>query len=686
MTMRQLKRWPSAAAIAAVSVLALGVGSLSFEDTALAKGGGPNGGLTSLKGIQAPLPDLTGIVTDKSWAVALGKALFWEANAGSDGQACASCHFHAGADSRVSNALDPDERAVPGDHTFQPTFAGAGGPNYTLTGADFPFHRLSNITDRNSTVTFDSNDVVSSAGTFDGTFVSTSRDGTERCTTRAADEFTYQGKDTRHVEPRNVPTVVNAVFTDRNFWDGRANNIFNGQNPFGPRDANATITVNDGHGHLSNEKLALKNSSLASQAVGPPGSNFEMSCSGRSFSDIGKKLASLKALSTQKVAADDSVLASLVSPSGKGLTITYHDMIQKAFAPKYWSDTMLPSGYTQTEANFSMFWGISIMLYEATLISDDSPFDRYMANGQKPVSGFGDLEKKGLDLFTSGNTDCAQCHSGPAFTKAALAINGDGPVSRMQMADGGIALYDTGFYNIGARPTQNDQGLGVGDGITGAQLAYARQYVDGVNLDGITVNPCGFEAQFVPCNVLPGDFGPLTQRVAVDGAMKVPSLRNIAQTAPYFHNGGEGTLAQVIEFYNRGGDSRTVPGGDTTGTGPLGEDTPSFTPTGSNLDPKMKKRSLSASDQAALVAFLQSLTDDRVRCHAAPFDNPELKLSNGVKTPLSTQTNEDGTTGAAENYITLAPIGKNGLGAKCASVSNVGSFDQLPATMRALSE
>jgi cytochrome c peroxidase len=347
---------------------------------------------------------------------------------------------------------------------------------------------------------------------------------------------------------------------------------------------------------------------------------------------------------------------------------------------------MLPSGYTQTEANFSMFWGISIMLYEATLISDDSPFDRYMTNGQNAIQGFGDLEKKGLDLFTSGNADCSTCHTGPAFTKAALAINGDGPVSRMVMGDGGIALYDTGFYNIGARPTQNDQGLGVGDGITGAQLAYARQYVDGVNLDGITVNPCGFEAQFVPCNVLPGNFGPLTQRVAVDGAMKVPGLRNIAQTAPYFHNGGQGTLAQVVAFYNRGGDSRTVPGGDTTGTGPLGEDTPSFTPTGSNLDPKIKKRSLSASDQAALVAFLQSLTDDRVRCHAAPFDNPELKISNGVKTPLSTQVNADGTTVAAENYITLAPIGKNGLGAKCASVSNAGSFDQLPATMQALSE
>src|SRR5471030_1519882 len=108
MTMRQLKRWPNAAAITAVSVLALGVGSLTLGDAALANGGSSSG-LRSLKGIQAPLPDLTGIVTDKTAATALGKALFWEAKAGSDGQACASCHFHAGADSRVTNQIDPDE-------------------------------------------------------------------------------------------------------------------------------------------------------------------------------------------------------------------------------------------------------------------------------------------------------------------------------------------------------------------------------------------------------------------------------------------------------------------------------------------------------------------------------------------------------------------------------------------------
>ena len=53
------------------------------------------------------LPDLTGIVKNPDWAVVLGKALFWDIAVGSDGMACASCHFHAGADARISNALSP---------------------------------------------------------------------------------------------------------------------------------------------------------------------------------------------------------------------------------------------------------------------------------------------------------------------------------------------------------------------------------------------------------------------------------------------------------------------------------------------------------------------------------------------------------------------------------------------------
>ena len=49
--------------------------------------------------------------------------------------------------------------------------------------------------------------------------------------------------NTRNVEPRNTPSNINAVFNFRNFWDGRANNTFNGVNPFGRRAITADPTA-----------------------------------------------------------------------------------------------------------------------------------------------------------------------------------------------------------------------------------------------------------------------------------------------------------------------------------------------------------------------------------------------------------------------------------------------------------
>jgi len=63
---------------------------------------------------RVPIPPVPGlldgtspIVVDKNMAIALGKALFWDMNVGSDGQACGSCHFKAGADSRTINQVNP---------------------------------------------------------------------------------------------------------------------------------------------------------------------------------------------------------------------------------------------------------------------------------------------------------------------------------------------------------------------------------------------------------------------------------------------------------------------------------------------------------------------------------------------------------------------------------------------------
>ncbi|MDR4651408.1 MAG: hypothetical protein MRJ52_03285 [Nitrosomonas sp.] len=64
---------------------------------------------TSLKG--APVPEVPGlldgpdpVIINKEKAIILGKALFWDMNVGSDGVACATCHFHAGADRRTKTS------------------------------------------------------------------------------------------------------------------------------------------------------------------------------------------------------------------------------------------------------------------------------------------------------------------------------------------------------------------------------------------------------------------------------------------------------------------------------------------------------------------------------------------------------------------------------------------------------
>ena len=136
--------------------------------------------LASLSSVPIPpVFGLEGIVADKAAAVQLGKALFWDMQAGSDDvQACASCHFNAGADSRPNNEVNPGQAG--GDNTFQigTPFDGKIGPNHHYNpgtadagfggfhDGDFPFHKLSNVNDSHSNVISDVNDVSGSQGVF----------------------------------------------------------------------------------------------------------------------------------------------------------------------------------------------------------------------------------------------------------------------------------------------------------------------------------------------------------------------------------------------------------------------------------------------------------------------------------------------------------------------------------------
>src|SRR5215207_9084537 len=68
-----------------------------------------------LRAVAAPLPSNLGdFIADTDAAIALGKALFWDMQVGSDGiQACASCHFRAGADPRSKNQVSPGLNRMP---------------------------------------------------------------------------------------------------------------------------------------------------------------------------------------------------------------------------------------------------------------------------------------------------------------------------------------------------------------------------------------------------------------------------------------------------------------------------------------------------------------------------------------------------------------------------------------------
>jgi cytochrome c peroxidase len=621
--------------------------------------------LLSLKTVEIPpVWGIDNFVRDEQAAIALGKALFWDAKVGSDGQACASCHFHAGADNRLKNQLNPGQRG--GDNLFNATPTGGGGPNYTLTPADFPLFRLFDPKDRNSAVVFETNDVVSSQGTFSGDFVSLQPNGEEKCGNRPMDEFSVHGLLTRRVAPRNTPTVINAVFNYRNFWDGRANNVFNGSSPFGQRDTAATVLKAQGDGSAVPVAMALVNASLASQAVGPALSDVEMSCAGKTFKQLGRKMLPMRALSSQRVHPQDSVLASYRHSKLEGLNKTYEEMIKQAFASEWWRATGKFDGYTQMESNFSMFWGLAIMLYESTLVSDEAPIDKFVGWSGTPAdpNALSVQERRGLAIFRGSKAMCVSCHRGAEFTSAATQLQpnrGDtNLVEHMFVGGGQLGIYDNGFYNIGVRPTKEDVGVGGTDPF-GNSLSYSRQYLSWLSgnsiPDQLQVKPCLFtiKTDIFDCWTNPD---PNMARVGVDGAFKVPSLRNVALTQPYFHNGSRFTLEQVVDYYNRGGDRRGPDGNDTSGF------TDALATNGgmSNVHPVVRPLGLTSTEQADLVAFLRNaLTDRRVACEQAPFDHPELRITNGHvgNTQLITSRTKD--TKGMDAYITLPQVGANGL-------------------------
>jgi cytochrome c peroxidase len=851
---------PSSGTRAVLRVCALVVAivaALGFYGHVRAQSGGTSGHLTIPLRPLAPLSSVTlppvfgleGIIADKNAAAQLGKALFWDMQAGSDDiQACASCHFNAGADSRAINSVNPGQAG--GDNSFQigVPFNGSLGPNHAYRAGsaeagfggfhdgDFPFHKLSNPNDRNSNLISDVNDVSGSQGVFatrmgavvvgtvggdgrlhqgdgddgsvDGSPGSQNpRDGDDSSvggnnpiarqprlrsgivahtggvkvkrggaqTGAAPGEttsvetgtvvpdpvFSYPDSanpgqliNTRKTTGRNTPSAVNAVFNFRNFWDGRAQNTCNGANPFGSRDKQSHLLIGDSvDGKLGPAFVAMQNSALCSQSLGPILSSVEMSADGRDFRQVGKKLLARKPLAKQMVDPTDSLLGPLSNAPRTGIDTTYAALIQKAFLPDWWQFTQhvcvagdgstaamvdpakgqsCPQNtqeYTQMEYNFSLFWGVAIQAYESTLVADQTPFDKYLEQQQSytltgdnlsnsytiqlkpgitPYSisvislnpnfdmsdqdifafdnGFGRFVGSGVDGtidYSSGSITvnfeeppvstvpirisysvgatpmtesqlrgllifqtkgrCVVCHGGPELSNAAVGTVGPVPLERMVMADLNVRVYDTGYYHIGVRPGAEDAGLAGADPVAAMPLSFAEEMRQRVCKDaGLSVMIPGRPGDGItqaPLNC--GD------DIARTGFFKTPQLRNVALTAPYFHNGSQLTLEQVVEFYNRGADFNIV--------SELSIMDPDIEPLGLGL---------TLQEKQDLVEFLRSgLTDPRTVKQAAPFDHPQLFAPNGHPEgahgyPVENDPNHPGQ--ATNNFMEIPAVGAGG--------------------------
>lgn len=179
--------------------------------------------------------------------------------------------------------------------------------------------------------------------------------------------------------------------------------------------------------------------------------------------------------------------------------------------------------------------------FERTILSGRSAYDRFLY-GNEP-SAMSDAAKRGMDLFYSERLECFHCHGGFNFS--------DATTSERSTFDE-TNYHVTGLYNIagtGAYPTGN-QGL--------------------------------YE---------------LTGKDRDRGRFRAPTLRNIAVTAPYMHDGSIATLEGVLDHYARGG--RKVEDGPHAGDGALHPNKSLF----------VRPFALSMKERADVIEFLRALTD-----------------------------------------------------------------------------
>ena len=194
----------------------------------------------------------------------------------------------------------------------------------------------------------------------------------------------------------------------------------------------------------------------------------------------------------------------------------------------------------------------ALAAYQRTLVAADSPFDRWRYGGQ--ADALDAAAREGFALFT-GKARCASCHL---------------------VGERHATFTDGGFH------------------VTGAGQALQAHYDVPLATGETTRLPLDALAPFA--FGIGADLGrfDVTKRAADRHAFKTPSLRNVARTAPYMHDGSLPTLDAVIDFYDRGG-GRAV----------------------ESRSALLQPLRLSASEKAALRAFLEQLDSPHAASVAA---------------------------------------------------------------------
>ncbi len=163
--------------------------------------------------------------------------------------------------------------------------------------------------------------------------------------------------------------------------------------------------------------------------------------------------------------------------------------------------------------------GKAIASFERTLLSGNSPFDRYFFGGD--LKAISPAAIRGLEIFNNAKKgNCSVCH---------------------KIGEQNAPFTDGKFHNIGV----------------------------GIGTDGELTDLGRYEQ---------------TKDERDKGAFKTPTLRNIAKTGPYMHDGRQATLKEVVDFYVGGGTSNQY------------------------LDKEIKELKLSGQERADLVAFMETLT------------------------------------------------------------------------------